>query len=50
VAQMVREGVQMKEILARVERMALSQALEAADGDQALAYSSLGVKKLMFGD
>lgn len=50
VAQLVREGVQMKEILGRVERIAISQALEAADGDQALAYSTLGIKKPMFGD
>jgi two-component system response regulator AtoC len=50
VGQLVRDGVQLNEILRRVERLAISQAQEASDGDQALAYSSLGIKKPMFGD
>jgi two-component system, NtrC family, response regulator AtoC len=50
VAQLVREGVQLNEILRRVERMALSQALGAADGNQSLAYSTLGIKKPLFDD
>jgi hypothetical protein len=29
--------------------MAISQALEANDSDQALAYAALGIKKPMFG-
>ncbi|HST03861.1 MAG TPA: sigma-54 dependent transcriptional regulator [Chloroflexia bacterium] len=49
VAQLVREGVQLDTILRRVEQMAISQALEANDSDQALAYAALGIKKPMFG-
>ena len=45
VAQLVRDGMPLNEILRRVERLALAQALEASDGDEALAYETLGVKE-----
>jgi two-component system response regulator AtoC len=48
VAQLVRDGTSLNDILRRVERLAIAQALEAADGDQAEAYSALGIKKPQF--
>lgn len=48
VGQLVREGVPLNDILRRVERLAITQALEAADGDQAEAYGTLGIEKPMF--
>jgi two-component system response regulator AtoC len=48
VALLVRDGVPLNDILSRVERLAIAQALEAADGDQARAYQALGIKKPLF--
>ncbi|MGA7733469.1 MAG: sigma-54 dependent transcriptional regulator [Chloroflexia bacterium] len=48
VALLVRDGMPLNDILRRVERLAIAQALEAADGDQSQAYMALGIKKPMF--
>jgi two-component system response regulator AtoC len=48
VALLVRDGMPLNDILRRVERLAIAQALEAADGDQSQAYTALGIKKPMF--
>ncbi len=48
VAQLVRDGVSMNEILRRVERLAIAQAMEAANDDQDRAYAALGIEKPIF--
>lgn len=45
VAQWVRDGLTLDEMLKRVERLAIAQALEVADNDEGAAYASLGIKK-----
>ncbi len=48
IAQLVREGVSLNDILKRVERLAIAQAMEIADDNQEAAYEALGIKKPMF--
>jgi two-component system, NtrC family, response regulator AtoC len=48
VARMVRDGVSLSEIMSQVERLALTEALQAADGDRSKAAKMLSMDRPAF--
>jgi two-component system, NtrC family, response regulator AtoC len=48
VARLVREGTPLAEILGQVEKMALTEALEASDGDRSQASRMLSIERPVF--
>src|SRR5207247_5537307 len=48
VARLVRESTPLAEILGQVEKMALTEAMQAAEGDQSQASRLLGIERPAF--